>query len=254
MTEGNGTKADVDYLAHNPRLGVSANFVSLADGTIYQMLDIHHASGSLHPGDISTKNKPFYGGEFLKEALPDPLWRDPNTWVISIEIGGKAAVGPTDIQTAAIIAWAKDMKSRFPTITGIFGHADQTDEKPCPGTSANMLSIFAALGHGVYDDMVPAPITSIVPILVSAPKNAPVYGSDGTTVVGHLPNARVDAYSPYAVGTKRSVYIGPVGGFELGLIVPTSFKPIPVPVPTDCTAAIATAIAADRAKAKIVYE
>jgi hypothetical protein len=151
MTEGNGGYADVAYLAGNPARGVSANFVALADGTIYQMLPWGNASGSLRPGDISTNAKPYYGGQFLKACLPDPLWRDPNSYIISIEIGGKAVDGPTPKQAAAVIAWAADMRSHYPTIVGAFGHADQTDQKPCPGDTPAMRGIFDAIGgHGLF--------------------------------------------------------------------------------------------------------
>lgn len=151
MTEGGGGIEEVEYLERDPARGVSANFLALADGTIYQMLDITHASGSLHPGDISTRTKPYYGGQYLKACLPDPLWRDPNSYIISIEIGGKAVNGPTPAQVKAIIAWGLDMRRRFPSIIGAFGHADQTDQKACPGTTSNMKAIFAGIGgHGRF--------------------------------------------------------------------------------------------------------
>lgn len=152
MTEGAATIEAVDYLAGNPARGVSANFVSLGDGTIYQMLPIDHASGSLHPGDISTsKTKPYYNGKYLKACLPDPRWRDPNSYIISIEIGGHAADGPNPAQVAAVIAWGLDMRRRYPSIVGAFGHADQTDQKGCPGITPAMKSIFAGIGgHGLF--------------------------------------------------------------------------------------------------------
>lgn len=248
MTEGNGDIGDVNYLAGNPARGVSANFVALHDGTIWQMLPIDHTSGSLNPSARST-NKAFYGRDYLLEALPGNLWKDPNPYVISIEIGGKAADGPTDIQTEAVINWAYDMMNRYPTLTGIFGHADQTDTKPCPGTSANMRSIFNTLGHGSL--FVPqAPITATVPALVSYPQNTVIYDLDGKNTITKASHSVVDSYSPYVAAGKHAVYIVHLGVRMLGLVVPTSVKPVPAP---NCDAEVAAAIVADRAKAHIVY-
>lgn len=230
MTEGNGTIDDVKYLARNPARGVSANFVALHDGTIWQMLDWDHASGSLNPADRST-NKAYYGRKYLLEALPDGKWEDPNTHVLSMEIGGKAAIGPTRIQADAVIQWAYDMQQRFPTLTGIFGHADQTNTKPCPGTSAEMKRIFTTLGHGVLMQT-QADITSETPALVDVKVGTQIYDINGTTKVTKYEAAHVDLSSPYACGSKRAIYYTPAQGVRaIGLVVPVHIKPVPVPTP-----------------------
>ena len=207
MTEGNGTMADVLYLAHDPARGVSANFVALADGTIYQMLDIEHASGSLKPGDISTANKPYYAGHFLTSVLPDPLWRDPNSHVISIEIGGKAADGPTEAQIAAVTVWAADMRSRFPSIVGAFGHADQTDEKPCPGDTLAMQSIFDAIGgHGLFAENPNAGGSMYDFDLRSGPPVSLVLNGDGHYYLDLSSQQMHGPLLPSAFGTKSPAY------------------------------------------------
>jgi hypothetical protein len=250
MTEGNGDIGDVHYLMGNPARGVSANFVSLKDGTIYQMLPLFNASGSLNPLNRST-DKLHYGKRYLLEALPNDEWMDPNAYVISMEIGGKAVDGPTDIQTASIIAWIQDMMDMFPTLTGIFGHADQTDTKPCPGTSPNMLSIFAAMGHGDLI-MAQAPITSETPMLIDFAAQSQIYDLNGTTKIVKTVNPATNYPSPYGtIGSKRAIYYTHAGVRSIGLIVPTAIRPVP---PLDCSTEIADAITADRAKAKVVYE
>jgi hypothetical protein len=155
---GDGT---VDYLARRQGetdaawrtrvRGVSANAVCKSDGTIYNMVAWDHAAGALNPADRSTWDKGYYGAKYLQAVLGSH-WPDPNTWSIAIEICGYRAIGPTDAQVRACVAWGADMRHRFPTLRGAFGHADQTDTKGCPGTTPNMKAIFAGVGgHGLWD-------------------------------------------------------------------------------------------------------
>jgi hypothetical protein len=141
----------VGYLSRDPARGVSANFVCERSGRMVRMLPYNNASGSLNPNDRST-DKAYYGHSHLVDVLGD-WWRDPNSAVVSVEIEMYAKDGPTIAQVAALIAWSKDMRSRFPSIRGALGHADQTDTKGCPGTTANMKLVFSSIGgHGLWQE------------------------------------------------------------------------------------------------------
>jgi hypothetical protein len=139
----------VGYLSRDPARHVSANFVCERDGRMVRMLNIDNASGSMNPADRST-DKAYYGHKHLVAVLGD-WWRDPNSVVISVEIEMYARIGPNDAQVNSLIAWSKDMKSRYRSIRGALGHADQTDTKGCPGTTAKMRLVFNAIGgHGLW--------------------------------------------------------------------------------------------------------
>ena len=131
--------------------GVSANAVIQSDGTVWQMVDWSHASGSMNPKD---RGAPFgfYNTHVIQSVLGSG-WTDPNAWSISVELCGFRREGPTDPQVRAAVAWGRDMQERFPTLRGAYGHADQTDTKGCPGLTANMRAIFDSLGgHGLWTE------------------------------------------------------------------------------------------------------
>jgi hypothetical protein len=139
----------VGYLSRDPARHVSANFVCERSGRMVRMLNIDNASGSMNPADRST-DKAYYGHKHLVAVLGD-WWRDPNSAVISVEIEMYARLGPNDAQVNSLIAWSKDMKSRYRSIRGALGHADQTDTKGCPGTTAKMRLVFSQIGgHGLW--------------------------------------------------------------------------------------------------------
>lgn len=150
MFHGSESEAGlVGYLSRDPARGVSANFVCERSGRMVRMLNIDNASGSLNPKDRST-DKAYYGHKHLVAVLGD-WWTNPNAAVISVEIEMYAAKGPNDAQVASLIAWSKDMTARFPSIRGALGHADQTDTKGCPGTTAKMRAVFDGIGgHGLW--------------------------------------------------------------------------------------------------------
>lgn len=148
MAEGYNTVAYLDDRGAMPPRGVSVHAVCDRYGHITQMLPWIAISGSLNPRDRST-NKGYYGHDKLVAVLGKG-WTDPNRYLVSIEIEGYARKGPTKAQQAAVIAWARKIKRTYPTtIRGALGHADQTNTKGCPGTSAGMKAIFAGIGgHG----------------------------------------------------------------------------------------------------------
>lgn len=135
---------------HTRIRGVSCHIALLTTGEPVQMVDFDNASGNVNPADRST-DKGYYGHSTLVDVLGDH-WTDPNAWSISMEIAGHAATGPNAAQVKAAIAWANDMKARYPSLRGAWGHADQTDTKGCPGLTDNMKAIFAGLGgHGLWE-------------------------------------------------------------------------------------------------------
>lgn len=151
------TSGVVGYLSREPARNVSANFVCERSGRMVRMLNVNNASGSLNPNDRST-DKAYFGASHLKAVLGS-WWTDPNSAVISVEIEMYAREGPNIAQVATLIDWSKDMVSRFPTIRGALGHADQTDTKRCPGTTTNMKLVFSSIGgHGLWTEPEEEPV------------------------------------------------------------------------------------------------
>lgn len=149
MAEGGGTVGYLDKTGRPPSRGVSVHAVCDYGGVVTQMLKWTDASGSLNPADRST-DKAYYGHRHLHDVLGD-WWIDPNSVTLSMEIEGFAAKGPNADQIIGAIAWGRDMIDHFPELCGALGHADQTDTKHCPGTTAAMQAIFAGVGgHGLW--------------------------------------------------------------------------------------------------------
>lgn len=152
MAEGGGTVGYLDDKGTAPPRGVSVHAVCEYSGRVVRMLDWRDASGSLNPANRST-DKAYFGHSHLVDVLGD-WWRDPNSAVISMEIEGFARTGPNPAQTHAAIAWGLDMRSMFPDIRGALGHADQTDTKGCPGATGPMRLIFEGVGgHGLFAEV-----------------------------------------------------------------------------------------------------
>lgn len=146
MAEGGGT---VGYLSRNPPRGVSVHAVCDTRGIVTQMLGWERASGSLNPADRSS-DKLYFGHKHLVDVL-GRWWTDPNSVVLSMEIEGFAAQGPKPGQVLAAIAWGLDMRAMFPSLRGALGHADQTNTKHCPGSTAAMQQVFDGVGgHGLW--------------------------------------------------------------------------------------------------------
>jgi hypothetical protein len=253
----------VGYLTRDPARNVSANFVCERTGRMVQMLDIDHASGSLNPNDRSS-DKAYYGHQHLVDVL-GAWWTDPNSAVISVEIEMYAAKGPNDAQVASLIDWGHDMRQRFPSIRGALGHADQTDTKGCPGSTPLIKSAFAGIGgHGLFtagDDV--KFIYAIDGKLLTLPLGASLYGFDGT-VVTKTATARdwpvigaADGHGDQIVIKTGTGAVYPDGQTQPTYLVAKTGTlvdaPAPIVVAADCSAEVAAAISADRAKARIVW-
>jgi hypothetical protein len=180
--------------------GVSANAVLLSTGEVVQMLGWDRASGNLNPSDRAGEYG-YYGHHYLVDVLGDH-WPDPNTWTISMEIAGFRAEGPTDAQVKGAIAWAADMKRRFPTLRGATGHHDQSP-KPCPGLTANMKAIFEGVGgHGLWTEEA-KPVLDYTHI-----DGQPDSGPGTVTIVGsgHSAILADGTLFPLGAGTEKHSY------------------------------------------------
>lgn len=252
MAEGGGT---VGYLSHHgvPR-GVSVHAVCEYNGKVTQMVDWHHASGSLNPADRST-DKPYFGQKHLMDVLGS-WWTDPNSVVLSMEIEGFAAKGPNPAQVDGAVAWGVDMIGRFPTLRGALGHADQTNTKACPGTSLSMRLVFEGVGgHGLWHPQggsVQTPeepdMATFEPYdgLFACPVGTPVYAGP---IVTPDPLSTVRANEAYIDGALRVIGKGSAATQSLGWRVcivnaktaawipanEGTDKPAPPPVTADCT-------------------
>jgi len=226
-----GTDQLVEYLAGQPRRNVSANFALLSDGTTVRMLPWPNASGSMNPRDRASDNKGYYGARYLKAVLSDGRWQDPNAYVLSLEIAGYRAKGPTPAQVAAAIAWGLDMRRRFPTLRGAFGHADQTDTKGCPGETPAMKAIFEGVGgHGLFARM-PTASTEGDPMIVGGgltrtsshvidlPAGQPIHQTPGGPELVRLSRASTVEYFGLADGWY-AVEVKTAATFPDGLMRP----------------------------------
>jgi hypothetical protein len=290
MAEGGGTVGYLDKIGTIPPRGVSVHAVCDRAGVVTQMLKWTDASGSLNPGDRSTE-KGYYGHSVLVAVLGD-WWTDPNSAIVSMEIEGMAATGPNALQVPAVIAWGLDMRRMFATIRGAFGHADQTDTKGCPGTTAAMKAIFAGIGgHGLF--VTPPQTSTVAPAGSTGGTDVSIATAGVKLTSDHI--ATFTAATPYldapagkSIGAGSRVgyivpYIGDSAGFAAvivttGLLYPDKLaRPTIVYVPRsavtitaapvappDTTSApdttpfsqtdVAAAIAADRLKAHITWQ
>lgn len=255
MAEGGGTVGYLDKNGAAPPRGVSVHVVFTYAGETVQMLPWAHASGSVNPRDRST-NKAYYGHAHLVDVL-GMWWADPNSVTLSAEIEGHASEGPNPAQVKAAIAWGRDMRTQFGTLRGAIGHADQTDTKACPGTSAAMKAIFDGVGgHGRWMigghavDSYPVPK---VPTEAYIAVNTWLYVSSGLTAdAGNVKITPHGRWMPYhgepVPGKVRAVeYVG-ADGTHSGRVYfvhaadATQPRPIVFPAP-DCTAKVNAATA-----------
>jgi hypothetical protein len=252
MAEGGGTVGYLDKIGTPPPRGVSVHAVIEYDGSLVRMLAYDHACGGLNPADRASE-KPYYKGSILRAVLGS-WWTDPNSASIQCEIEGFRATGPNPKQVARAIRWVADLRAAYPEMRGAFGHADQTDTKACPGTSPAMLSIFDVIGgHGLWKGNV---VNLSKNVYLSGAKVTGGHGIFSMPVVNSdylIRNTKAGGETLPLVGTVPGFHVvdpdvpgGPAGYIANGNV--TGIVAIPQPT-LDCTAAIA----ADRAKAHIVY-
>ena len=265
MAEGGGT---VGYLAKPNPNGVSVHFVIEYTGRIVQMLKLTHMQSSIRTSDIRTTNDAAYGNPPVMYGRAAALavmgkWADishgtlgPNHASIGVECEGFAAAGLNEKQAASAGLLFADMTLQFPGIRSL-GHRDFQDYKPCPGKHFPWDQVD---GHGPDSPSSEDPM--IVPIQ---------FGHVVTTTAAHVytaPDLGAQTPSTLPTGTRVRKF-GGVPGWQFvqvnyggiqqlvwlkssdidGDALPLTIIDGPLPPAGDCTAEIA----ADRAKAKIVY-
>jgi hypothetical protein len=249
-------------------------------------------NGSIRPTDIRTSDDaPFlwggipvtYGATAARAVLGS--WATmangygPNHATIGVEIEGFAKDGPNPLQVAAMVRLYVDMANRFPGIRSL-AHRDFADYKSCPG---RLIPWDRVGGHG--------PEVSEMPLAVNA--GARLLASDycrdakaGTVLYRDTSGARLtvlqadgpldDFGLPVGSGSWAYVLVrsrafdtdtetesglalvklsdvGPLRRKTSDELAATGARYV-TPAPADCTSAVAEAITADRAKARIVWE
>ncbi len=242
--------------------GVSASFVVLQTGEAVQMVRWDRAAGNLNPNDRST-DKAFYGRRFLLAVLPDH-WRNPNAYTLSMEVCGFRANGPNRAQVETMVKLVAESRERYPGMVGAFGHADQTDTKGCPGTSALMREFWDRVGHGRFDtqgdDMPAVKATAqgtIYAYIVRTQAEAVTYGPNegerGKVSAGFVGNA-LGVYGIDGLGGKRAYLLGNREFVLETAVTATKNERDVAAADPDCAAEVAAAVTADRAKARVVWE
>lgn len=162
MAEGNNVAA---YLGRAPSRGVSVQYTVEADGEIVAMVDELQVSGSLNPTALRHDDGPYFGREHLDHVLGKSNADNPNRYVISIEMAGRAVDGPNRQQVDSIVRLFHDCRKRYPKIKPL-GHRDQQDVKPCPGSTPAIRRMFSRMGgHGkdytVFKQREPALVSTV---------------------------------------------------------------------------------------------
>lgn len=131
FAQGGGTDT---WLLH-PTNDNSSHIVLKYDASIRQMVSLHDASHSLHIDRPDGPPGPGDDGLFSLDSVQRVLgtgWANPNTQIVTIEIEGYAANGPSAEQRTTIQLLARYLESLFPNLKHL-GHRDFQDYKPCPG-------------------------------------------------------------------------------------------------------------------------
>lgn len=158
MTEGNGGIGDVVYLAQRSSEtiaawrervnNVSAHFVIINTGAVYQMVGWGRAAGSMNPA-MDSDDVGFYRQSVIEKVLGQVEY-NPNAYSLAVELAGKRAVGPTEAQIDSLLELVALSREKYPTLRGAYGHADQTDTKGCPGVAPQMMRFWRQVGHGLF--------------------------------------------------------------------------------------------------------
>lgn len=262
--EGGGT---VSWLTRPD--GNSSHYVVEYTGRVVQMVREDRAAGSINPTLVRLgDDAPFdylgetvtYGATANKAALGEH-WRNPNAAVIAIEVEGFARDGPNEKQRSALVDLVGDIRTRYPGLPTL-GHRDFQNYKACPGKRIPWVDYG---GHGTPKEsdvrFIQASGLTATPSsrLLRLPQGTPLYGFDGSEVT-RTSTARdwsyvglVDAHSGEYVISAGTGKPYPDGVTRPTLLVARTGTLVDAPA-QDCTDEVAAAIAADRAKAKVIWE
>lgn len=199
------------YLAGNPARGVSANFVVEDTGEIVQCLGTDRIPGTVNPNDIRTTDDAdgFYGISTAKAVLGEK-WFSPNRYQITVEVGGKASVGPNAEQAASILELRDWCYATHVNLRGQTGHRDFTSRKACPGKLGIFRVPWPELHHGLWqpgeepDDVKAViPVTDTNPQWVTASKGAQIFAfTEKSSQLEPVTTLSADStlYSPFGRG------------------------------------------------------
>jgi hypothetical protein len=264
MAEGWST---VGYFTTTTR-NVSSHFVIERSGRIVQVVRFTDASHTQHVAiDDDDRDAADCGiyDEALGRAVVGPGWPDINRYLIGIEVEGFRVDGPNAAQVASIVALYRDLRGRLPTLIGNLGHRDVQDQKSCPGCKFPWSQID---GHGLFgkattegpvlDHVITGTTTGQVRVLTGNLWRI----SDGELVkvpAGYVRNvvATITLAAPLPGFTGDEFRKGYLVTYSSGvphfvLDKDVDYTP-PAPVVVDCSTEVAEAVAADRARARIVY-
>lgn len=120
MAEGRDV---AQYLSRDPLRGVAVQYTveqetsRWKDGEVVRCLPEDRISGSINPRTIRRGDDPggYFGASHAKAALGS-YWPEtsPNCVVISVEVAGRAADGPTEAQVRSMVALWDELKRRYP--------------------------------------------------------------------------------------------------------------------------------------------
>ena len=143
----------------------------------------------------------------------------------------------------------------------VLGHfqINTIDRPHCPSLTPSVFMAKVIARAREIGEMVPMSITDERELEITVADAAAWYDLDGKTILAHGTAPLGWRRSPYGTGTLvngstpfRAMFAS-VGGQRRMVLVKPSGRRVPVAPPQDCADEIATAITADRAKARIVY-
>ena len=274
MAEGGGT---VSWLTRPD--GNSSHYVVEYTGRVTQMVPEAYWAGSMNP-DLTrtTDDAPFeylgetitYGVTASKRCLGDG-WRDPNRFVIAIEVEGFAKDGPNDLQRTALRRLVADIRSRRGPLPCL-GHRDQQAYKACPGKRIPWADYG---GHAVipsegdpmiryFDRLYDLPDGTPLHVSPGAPRAAVTSSAKPATLCVGVPlkpgGEQDDAWRAVVVATKagdgiatEKIVFVPVEFCTNGREVPTS-EPDPAVIEAARKEAAAAATSAERKRAQAIRD
>jgi N-acetylmuramoyl-L-alanine amidase len=249
-----------DYANRAGSNGPSAHYYIDRNGDGIHAID-ESSFAAWSNGDIKSPNLANLGVKYLHSLTQLVPSRNVNEGCyLEIECVGTATIDgqwtEAQFDTVAHLIANASLRMGIPiSDTTVLPHAyiNTIDRPHCPSLhiAAHMTKVIT-LAKGIGGDVTPAAITDENEKLITVAKGAHFYDLDGTTILTSASVALTSRLSPYGTSNRRAMF-STIGGLRrIVLVVPATTSP--VPAPSDCSAEIAAAITADRAKAHITYE